>query len=257
MGPGGRRATLDGVPENHFDEPIAARYDDDLADQSAPETLAGMLDLLAELAGAGGRTLEFAIGTGRVALPLAKRGLHVEGIELSEAMVAQLRAKPGGTDLPVTVGDMATTRVDGQFDLVFLVFNTILNLTTQDEQVACFQNAAAHLRPGGHFVIETIVPSLRSMPPGERFHVFHHGPDHTGVDEYDVVTQRATSHHYTRRADGWELTSMPFRYAWPSELDLMARLAGMDIVGRWADWDRSPFTADSASHVSVWRRPEP
>ena len=217
------------------------------------------LDLLAVLAG-DGPALELASGTGRVALPLTGRGVRVSGIELSRAMLAKLRAKPGGDDrsVPVAIGDMRTTRIDpvGGFTLVYLVFNTIGNVTTQQGQVEVFRTAAAHLAAGGRFLIETGVPSLRRMPPGERFVVFDRSDEHVGIDEYDAATQRAWSHHVTREPDGtagW--FSLPFRYVWPSELDLMAMLAGLELEERWAGWDRSPFTGDSESHVSVWRKP--
>jgi SAM-dependent methyltransferase len=221
----------------------------------APALLEATVGFLADLAG-DGRALEFAIGTGRVALPLAARGVEVHGIELSNAMVAQLRAKPGGADIPITIGDMATTRVEGEFRLVYLVFNTIGNLTTQDAQVECFRNASAHLAPGGSFVIELLIPDLQRLPPGERFHVFHGGEDgEFGIDDYDVATQALWSHHFARVDGHIEYTPMPFRYAWPAELDLMARIAGLTLSERWAGWDRSPFTNDSRSHVSVWTKP--
>ena len=193
--------------------------------------------------------------TGRVALPLAERGVPMSGIDLSEAMVARLREKPGGAEIPVAIGDFATTRVPGSFSLVYLVFNTIMNLTTQDEQVACFENVAAHLEPGGCFVIEVGVPGLRRLPPGERFQPFRVTPTRLGFDEYDVAAQGLISHHY-RVADGkLEVVSMPFRYVWPSELDLMARLAGMTLRERWSGWRREPFTSESRTHVSVWEKP--
>lgn len=237
---------------NWFDDDVAATYDDGC--DPLPE--AG-IDLLADLAAPGGRALELAIGTGRVALPLAARGVAVSGIELSEAMLERLRAKPGGggASIPVVLGDMAVDRAEGTFDLVYLVFNTIMNLTEQDAQVACFANAAGHLRPGGAFVVETMVPALRLLPPGQRWVAFDVSEGHVGVDEYDVVTQILVSHHATTRADGWvERFSMPCRYVWPSELDLMARLAGLRLRDRWAGWDRSPFTEASTSHVSVWTK---
>jgi SAM-dependent methyltransferase len=225
----------------------AERYDDGLGEMGAAATISATVDVLAELAG-DGRALELAIGTGRIALPLAARGVAVSGIELSEPMVAQLRAKPGGAGIPVTLGDMTTTRVEGTFTLVYLVFNTINNLTTQDAQVACFENAARHLEPGGSFLIEVGVPDLQRLPPGERFVPFSVTPAHVGVDEYDVVEQGLISHHYGRSGQ----ISMPFRYVWPSELDLMARIAGMTLRDRWQDWDGAQFTADSRKHVSVW-----
>ncbi len=239
-------------PPNHFDEDVAATYDADVATMAAPEALGPTVDLLAELAG-DGAALELAVGTGRVALPLAARGVPVHGIELSEAMVARLRAKdPEGT-VGVTVGDMATTRVPGTFRVVYLVFNTVANVTTQEGQVACFRNAAAHLEPGGCFVVENGVPQLQRLPLGERYVPFEVTPEHLGFDEYDVVTQQMWSHHYRPR-DGRSQT-VPFRYAWPAELDLMAQLAGLRLRDRWADFDRAPFTATSPSHVSVWEKP--
>jgi len=213
-----------------------------------------MVDALAELA-RGGRVLEFAIGTGRIALPLAARGLEVHGIELSRAMVEQLHAKPGGDSLPVVIGDMATTRVEGEFALVYLVYNTIMNITSQEGQIDCFRNAAAHLAPGGAFVIECMVPALRRLPPTERYVVWNATDTHWGIDSYDVGRQGLVSHHFTRDADGrWSLSEGPFRYVFPAELDAMAAAAGLHLRERWADWSRSPFTSDSTSHVSVWER---
>jgi SAM-dependent methyltransferase len=211
------------------------------------------VDFLAEIALArNGSALELGIGTGRVAMPLSGRGVRVHGIDLSEAMVARLRAKPGAEAIAVAIGDFATTRVEGEFSLAYVVFNTINNLTTQDEQVACFRNAAAHLEPGGCFVVEVGVPDLQRLPRGERFRPFTVTPMHLGIDEYDVVSQGLISHHY-RVVDGaFELHSVPFRYVWPAELDLMARLAGMTLRERWAGWKREPFTSSSESHVSVW-----
>jgi len=220
----------------------------------APDALVPAVDRLEELA-AGGPALEFAIGTGRVGLALAARGVPVTGIELSAAMVEQLRAKPGGADLPVSVGDMATTTVPGTFSLVYLVFNTIVNLTSQDAQVDCFVNAASHLRPGGCFVVEVNVPQLQRLPPGDEANVFATGPEHWGIDTFDVVEQRLVSHHFTTTADGARHAEIPFRYVWPSELDLMARIAGLRRRHRWGDWRGGPFTADSRSHVSVWEKP--
>jgi len=212
-----------------------------------------MVDFLAALAGDGG-ALELAIGTGRVALPLAERGVRVAGIELSPDMLAQLRAKPGADAIEVALGDMTTTRVDRSFRLVYLVFNTIGNLTTQEAQVACFANAAGHLEPGGCFVIEVGVPDLQRLPPGQTAVPFTVRDDRLGFDTYDVVTQEMWSHHHWRDGDAWQALAMPFRYVWPSELDLMARLAGMRLRERWAGWRRELFAADSRSHVSVWER---
>jgi SAM-dependent methyltransferase len=237
-------------------EDTAARYDEDAAEQFAPDVLEPTVDLLQQLAG-GGPVLEFAIGTGRVGVPLADRGLRVTGIELSEPMVAQLRRKKTEDELPVVVGDMATTVVPGagDFSLVILVWNTISNLRTQAEQVRCFQNAARHLRPGGRFVIELWVPPIQRLPPGQRAVPMSLDEDHLLFDTYDVVTQECASHHYHRDADGSIRYSVGhFRYLWPSECDLMAQLAGLELESRFADWEGTPFTASSQSHVSVWRR---
>ena len=233
----------------------AERYDEDNAEMFAPEALDPVLDVLERLA-EGGPALELAIGTGRVGVPLLGRGVPVSGIELSAPMVARLREKVAEPSLPVTVGDMATARVAGEFSLVYLVFNTLSNLRTQDEQVACFANAARHLRPGGRFVVELWVPPVRRMPPGQGAVPMHVTDGHLVLDTYDLVTQDCASHHYRTRADGSvEYGVGRFRYCWPSELDLMARLAGLEPEHRWAGWDGAPFTADSESHVSVWRKP--
>lgn len=243
------------MPEDYFGEDVAAHYDADTAAALEPADLERAVGVLAELAG-DGAALELAIGTGRVALPLAACGVPVWGIELSAAMVEQLRAKPGGDRIPVILGDMATARAEGAFRLVYLVYNTIGNLTTQEQQVACIVNAAAHLEPGGCFVIENTVPDLRRLPPGEDARVFAHAPGYVGFDRYtDLVAQQAVSHHFVAGEDGVREVRTPFRYVWPAELDLMARLAGMALRHRWAGWDRSPFTGDSTSHVSVWEAP--
>ena len=219
-----------------------------------PAVVEPAVEVLAGLAGEG-RALELGIGTGRIALPLARRGIRVHGIDLSEEMIERLRGKPGAEQIGVTVGDFATTQVDGTFSLAYLVFNTIGNLTTQDAQVACFQNAAAHLEPGGRFVIEVGVPKLRRLASGERFVIFDRSETHVGIDEYNVADQRLVSHHYSRREDGtFEYGSIPFRYVWPAELDLMARLAGLTLRERWADWKREPFTNESTKHVSIWQK---
>lgn len=229
----------------------AERYDASSAWMFTPEVLDPTVQYLAELAGAG-PALEFAIGTGRVAIPLTARGIAVSGIELSPPMVDQLRRK---ADLPVVVGDMATAIVPGAFSLVYLVFNTLGNLRTQAEQVACFRNAARHLAPGGRFVIELGVPALRRLPPGQQAVPFHLGDDHLGFDTYDPATQDGTSHHYTRGPDGAMRYGVHrYRYVWPAECDLMAQLAGMTLESRHADWSGAPFTGDSESHVSVWRK---
>jgi SAM-dependent methyltransferase len=235
------------MTKDYFGEEVAARYDESTAEMEVEP----VVDFLAARAG-DDAALELGIGTGRVALPLAKRGVRVASIDLSPAMVAKLREKPGGEGIPVAIGDFATTRIEGKFSLAYLVFNTINNLTTQDSQVACFENAAAHLEPGGCFVIEVGVPKLRLLPPGQRVVPFAVGSDHLGFDEYDVVEQGLISHHYYPQ-EGVQ-ASMPFRYVWPSELDLMARIAGMRLRERWSGWRREPFTEESAKHVSVWEK---
>jgi SAM-dependent methyltransferase len=244
------------MPRDHFGEQVAARYDESSADMFEPAVVDPVVDFLADLAG-DGSALELGIGTGRIALPLAQRGIRVHGIDLSAAMVERLRAKPGAEQIGVTIGDFATTTVEGRFAVAYLVFNTIGNLTTQDEQVACFENAAAHLQPGGCFVIEVGVPQLQRLPPGETVRPFAVTPTHLGFDEYDVATQGLVSHHYTVVDGDLEVVSMPFRYVWPAELDLMARLAGMTLRERWSGWEREPFTSDSTRHVSVWEKAAP
>lgn len=241
------------MPENYFDERIAKGYDAKWAYLAEPAVVDPAVSFLAELAGAGA-ALELGIGTGRLALPLSRRGVPVHGMELSPAMVAQLQAKPGADTIGVTIGDFATTKVGGTFTLAYLVRNTIANLTTQDQQVACFGNVAAHLEPGGCFVIEVYVPELQRLPPGETIRAFTVTPTHLGFEEYDVATQIAYSHHYWMVDGQLETFSAPFRYVWPSELDLMARLAGLTLRERWSSWEREPFTSDSRSHVSVWEK---
>ena len=224
-----------------FSGAVAARYDADTADMPVEP----VLDFLQPFAGGG--ALELAVGTGRIAVPLAARGVRVAGIDLSPDMVAELRRKT--SEIPVAIGDYATSSVDGTFSLAYIVFNSIVNNTTQDGQVATFANAAAHLEPGGCFVVEVGVPDRQPLE------VFNLSDTHVGVDEYDAATQRSASHHFTLRDGVWERRSIPFRSVFPAELDLMARLAGMELLERWADWDRSPFTAESTKHVSVWRKP--
>jgi len=245
---------IDGeIPSDLWTSAQAAGYDAPDDPMFAPALLDATTSFLAGYA-SGGRALEFAVGTGRVAVPLHSRGVEVSGIEYSEPMVERLREKTA--DIPVAIGDMATTRVDGDFALVYLVFNTIGNLYTQDAQVECFRNAARHLAPGGRFVIEVGIPALRRLPPGQAAVPFDVSEEHIGFDTYDLTTQRAVSHHYMRRADGaYRYAPHNYRYVWPSELDLMARLAGMEFEARFADWERNPFTAESTSHVSVWRKP--
>ncbi|XQE79766.1 class I SAM-dependent DNA methyltransferase [Streptomyces microflavus] len=237
----------------------ADRYDAEEAEEaenSSAAVLGPALAFLAELAG-DGRALEFAIGTGRVGIPLRERGVPVVGIELSEHMAAVLRRKADEETLPVTIGDMATTVVPGGFALVYLVYNTISNLLTQDEQVDCFRNAARHLEPGGRFVIELLMPPLRFLPPGRTAVPFDVSERHLGFDTVDLVEQMLVSHHFTRDGDDgrYRRANSRHRYAWPTELDLMARIAGLELERRVADWDGTPFTQDSAKHISVWRKP--
>jgi SAM-dependent methyltransferase len=236
-----------------WDADAARGYDTPGAGMFAPEVLGPTVDCLARLAG-DGPALEFAIGTGRVALPLSERGVPVVGIELSSPMIDQLRAKVSEDTIPVVAGDMATASAPGRFTLVYLVYNTISNLLTQPEQVACFRNAARHLVPGGRFVIELWVPELRRLPPGQQATVWHCEPGYIGLDSYDVLHQRVVSHHFrfddSKQA---QLFRSPHRYIWPAELDLMAQLAGFELESRYADWSGSEFTADSRSHVSVYR----
>jgi SAM-dependent methyltransferase len=211
------------------------------------------VSFLAGLAGTGA-ALELGVGTGRIALPLRRRGVRVHGIELSPAMVERLQAKSGADDIGVTIGDFANATVDERFALAYLVFNTIMNLTTQDEQVACFRNVAAHLEPGGCFVIEVHIPELQRLPPGDTVRAFTVTPTRLGFDEYDLVAQGLVSHHYWVVDGRLEIFSVPLRYVWPGELDLMARLAGMTLRDRFGDWNREPFTSDSTKHISVWER---
>jgi SAM-dependent methyltransferase len=239
--------------DGYFGERVAARYDESSAERFEPDVVNPAVDVLTELAG-DGHALELGIGTGRIALPLARRGVAVDGIDLSRAMVARLRAKPGGEAIGVTIGDFSTTKVDGTYSVAYLVFNTIMNLTTQAAQVACFRNVAAHLHPGGCFVIEVEVPDLRRLPPGQNVLPFHASPTRWAFDVYDVATQ-ATSSNYVQVVDGrGEYRSIPFRYVWPAELDLMAQLAGLRLRERWENWTRQPFTNESGQHVSIWEK---
>ncbi|MDQ3823457.1 MAG: class I SAM-dependent methyltransferase [Actinomycetota bacterium] len=232
---------------DYFAGQVAARYDQTIGDWANPEVVEATVDFLAELVG-DGAALELGIGTGRIALPLSRRGIPVQGIDLSPDMVAKLREKPGSDAVGVTLGDFATTRVEGRFSLVYVVFNTINNLTTQETQLACFENAAAHLDPGGCFVIEVGVPGNAPL------RVFDLSETHVGVDEYDRATQRLVSHHFNLVEGRWERLSMPFRSVGPGELDLMARIAGMRLRERWSGWRREPFTHESTKHVSVWEK---
>jgi SAM-dependent methyltransferase len=240
--------------DGYFDERVARWYDEFVGEMFDPGVVDPVVDFLVEIAGSG-RALELGIGTGRIALPLAERGVPVHGIELSRAMAARLRAKPGGDSIGVTIGDFATTTVDGSFSVAYLVFNTIMNLTTQEAQVACFRNVAAHLEPRGCFVVEVAVPELQRLPPGETLCALYVSETKSGIDEYDIGTQGLTSHHLTIAEGRLERLSIPFRYVWPSELDLMAQLAGMSLRERWSGWKREPFTSGSRKHVSVWDKP--
>lgn len=232
---------------------VAQRYDTDCAAMFAPEVIDRTVEVLAELA-AGGRALELAIGTGRIGLPLNGRGVPVVGIERSPAMVDQLRAKPGGAAVEVVIGDMTTTRVEGSFGLVYLVFNTITNLLTQEDQVRCFENAAAHLEAGGRFVVEDQLPALHRLSAGATEVVVERTAEHIGIDEYDVAEQRLVSHHTFIDGDRVRTSRSHHRYAWPAEYDLMARIAGLRLAERWADWHCTPFGASSTGHISVWQK---
>jgi SAM-dependent methyltransferase len=239
--------------DGYFDERVAARYDETNAKQFDAEVVDPTVELLAELTG-DGRALEFGVGTGRIALPLARRGTSVHGIELSRAMADRLKAKEGADAIGVTIADFSTTRVDGSFQLVYLLVNTIMNLTSQEAQVACFRNAARHLVPNGCFLIEVLVPGLQRLPPGDTHQVFSSDEVHWGIDEYDVARQGLISHHFLAVDGRFELRSIPFRYVWPSELDLMAQLADLRLRHRWSGWKREPFTSDSTKHISVWEK---
>ncbi|MDT3445203.1 MULTISPECIES: class I SAM-dependent methyltransferase [unclassified Pseudofrankia] len=240
--------------DGYFPEAVAARYDAAEASRFTPEAVDPAVDVLAELAG-DGHALEFGVGTGRIALPLARRGVLVHGIDLSRAMVAQLRAKPAGDTVDVTIGDFATTTVNGSFAVAYVVFNTIKNVTTQEGQIAVFRNAAAHLEPGGCFVVEVNVPALRSLPPGQNVLPWEVGAHGWSYDVFDVATQRMSS-NYVEIVDGHgTFRSIPFRYVWPAELDLMAMLAGLSLRDRWATWSGDPFTSESRQHVSIWQKP--
>jgi hypothetical protein len=241
------------VRTNHFGAAVAARYDASLPEMFDPAAVEPVVDLIARLAG-DGAALELGIGTGRIALPLTRRGVRVHGIDLSEEMVAKLREKTGAEGIAVTIGDFATTRVAGTFSVAYLVFNTIMNLTTQEEQVACFENVAAHLEPGGCFLIEVELPDLQRLPPGETIRPFTVTDTRLGFDEYDIASQGLISHHYRVENDKLEVLSIPFRYVWPSELDLMARIAGMTLRERWSGWQGEPFTSESRRLVAVWEK---
>ncbi|MCO8272938.1 class I SAM-dependent methyltransferase [Actinoplanes sp. TRM 88003] len=239
-------------PDGYFSKRLASTYDDATGDEFDPAVIAATADVLAELAGPGGRALEFAIGTGRVAVPLAERGVTVHGIDMSEAMLSRLRAK--NERIAVTRGDFSSVRAGAvDFDLVYLVFNTVMNVTTQDAQVECFRNAAAHLRPGGRFLVEVMMPELRKLPAGQTVVPFTVTPARWGFDSYDVATQAMASNYVTLHEDGrGEFWSVPFRYLWPSEMDLMARIAGLEAEFRWDSWARTPFTSESSKIIATW-----
>ena len=239
--------------DGHFDKKRAAIYDDD-TEVFDPAVVDPIVDLLEKLC-PDGRALEFGIGTGRIALPLARRGIAVHGVDISNAMIERLKEKQRDEDISITLGDFSTTRVDSSFSLVYLIFNTIMNLTTQASQVACFRNASAHLKAGGRFVIEVMVPQIQRLAGNETLHVFDHSETHWGIDEYDVVSQMVVSHHAQIVDSRAEIHSTPFRYVWPGELDLMAELAGLSFSERFGGWDRGLFTGASRSHVSIWSKP--
>jgi len=241
------------MPENIFNQRIAARYDEADRTMFDARVLTPTVDVLVDLAN-GGRVLEFAIGTGRVALPLSEKGVSVSGIELSQPMVDQLKLKPGGENIETIVGDMTTSRINGDFQLVYLVYNTITNLITQKEQVDCFCNAAAHLSIGGSFVIEDQLPTFHRLPSGEKYRVFDSTDEHVGIDEYNIAKQTVISHHYWMSDGCVETFHSTHRYAWPSEYDLMAYIAGLSLKHRWANWNRDPFTSESSAHISVWQK---
>jgi len=241
------------VAQTHFDERVAARYETYWPELFEPEAIDPVVNFLAGLAGAGG-ALELGVGTGRLALPLSRRGVRVHGIELSPAMVARLQAQPGADAIGITTGDFATTTVNGPFRLAYLVRNTITNLTSQDEQAECFRTVAGQLEPGGWFVIENYIPQLQRLPPGEKTRVFAATPAHLGFEQYDIAAQIAVSHHYWLIDGQLETFSSPHRYLWPAELDLMAKIAGMTLRERWSSWAREPFTSDSTMHISVWQK---
>lgn len=242
------------TPDSHLLSVVAAAYDTSHASQFAPAAIDAAVSMLAELA-SDGPAVEFAVGTGRLALPLAKKVSPVYGIDFSEPMIAELTKKDIDGTVAVTAGDMTSTQVCSDASLVFLVYNTIQNLRTQDLQLECFYNAGRHLAQGGRFVVETMTPRLRDLPPGERIVPFDVSPTHLGFEEYvDLVNQISISHHYNIDGERVRVSSPSFRYVWHTELDLMARLAGMTLENRWADWSKNEFTGDSFGHVSVWRK---
>lgn len=240
--------------DGYFDEKVASKYDEFSASMFTPEKIDPVVDFLVDLAG-NGTALELGIGTGRIALPLYERGVQVDGIEMSHAMVNRLRTKPDGDKIGVTIGDFSTVATGGRYSVAYLVFNTIMNLTSQESQVSCFKNVASHLEPGGCFVIEVSVPRLQELPQGQHLRPYLLNETRMSFDEYDVSQQGLTSHHFTLEDGNWEKLSIPFRYVWPAELDLMAQIAGLVPVARWSDWNREPFTNDSKSLIAVWQKP--
>lgn len=241
------------MAQTHFDERVAAKYEVYWPELFEPAAIDPVVTFLADLAGDGG-ALELGVGTGRLALPLSRRGVRVHGIELSPAMAARLRAQPGADEIGITIGDFATTTVGGTFRLAYLVRNTITNLTSQDEQAECFSTVAAQLEPGGFFVIENYIPQLQRLPPGQTTRVFIATPSHLGFEQYDLAAQIAVSRHWWLIDGQLETFSSPHRYLWPSELDLMAKISGMILRERWSGWQREPFTSDSTMHISVWEK---
>ncbi|MEP2705016.1 MAG: methyltransferase domain-containing protein [Roseibium sp.] len=238
--------------DGYFGDEVAQTYDQDHSGTGA-SLIEQTVDCLVELS-EDGNILEFAIGTGRIALPLVGKGANVKGIELSRAMVQKLREKEVGKPLEVVIGNMTSAQVSGDFSLVFLVFNTIDNLTTQESQISCFENAARHLETNGRFLIETQIPPLQRLPFGETKLAFASNDKHFGVDEFDIATQNYSSNHVWMKGEHHQYLSIPFRYTWPAELDLMARIAGFDFEYRWSDWDRSTFDRLSSKHISVWKK---
>ena len=241
------------MAQTHFDERVAAKYEAYWPELFEPAAIDPVVTFLADLAGDGG-ALELGVGTGRLALPLSRRGVRVHGIELSPAMATRLRAQPGADEIGITIGDFATTTVSGTFRLAYLVRNTITNLTSQDEQAECFRTVAAQLEPGGCFVIENYIPQLQRLPPGQTTRVFIATPAHLGFEQYDLAAQIAVSRHWWLIDGQLETFSSPHRYLWPSELDLMAKISGMVLRERWTGWQREPFTSDSTMHISVWEK---
>ncbi len=253
----GRERMTDWIdqPDAHLNPIVAEAYDAGGSREQQPEFIANVVEVLADLAD-GGSVVEFAIGTGRIAVPLTEAGVSVSGMDISQPMLDRLNAKPVAANITAIVGDMTSTVMGEDFALAYLVYNTIMNLKTQDAQVECFINAAKHLKPGGRFVIECGLPMLHRLTPGETIKPFNVSEQHLGFEEHvDAVNQISISHHYHINGDRVRTNSPSFRYVWPSELDLMARIGGMELEHRWEDWNRTPFNGESTGHVSVWRKP--